>query len=283
MFRLFKAVTSLLLTCLSANTLAECDGNIRLVPTSTTIESYDSNEIWIPIKLEIDEQLQSCADTVYLSSSNSGPILVENKGRKLRLDIFSKNKKQLLSISNHYILKLSKKEATQFWLRSHQSNKNRTIRSGIYNGQIDVKVNSHRAVAKHPQLTFKINPKASIRILKGKNVQLSGVGNYVVADLGELKTNSKHSLRFLVSSNANVKVAVSSQYGYLRHQQRGDKKISYSLKLNGHQLPRSNSGELDFGEIRKTKNIPLDVTLGNTDYAIAGTYQETLSVTVNAY
>lgn len=283
MFRLYIAVVSTLLISFSPSILAECDGNIRLVPTSTTIESFDSNEIWIPIKLEVDEQLQSCADTVYLSSSNSGPILVKNRGRILRLDVLSKNKKQLPTISNHYKLKLSKNKATQFWLRSQQSSNKNMIRSGIYNGQLDVKINSHTAAAKHPPLTFKINPKASIRILGGKNVALSGLGNYVVADLGELKTNSKHSLRFQVSSNANVRVAVSSQYGYLRHQQRLNEKISYSIKLDGRQLPRSNSGELDFGEIRQTKNIPLDLTIGNTDYAVAGAYQDTLSVTVNAY
>lgn len=277
----FTLATMFLLV--SCNVFAECMGNMRLSVIGNPTDILSNNSVWIPVQLDVDEEIQSCGRFIYLSSTKSGRLLAYNKGQEHSLEVRQNNKGISPKELGQYRLKLSDRRSTSFWLKMRKKEQLSFAKQGQYLGEIGVRVNSPNSTLNPLDYAFSINPKASLSIGQGKNVKLSGTGNFVVADLGELKTNNEHQLMVKVYSNAKVSLAIKSKYGHLQHKRMKDQNVRYSVKLDGHSMPSNNSGLIRVGQINKTKDIPLTIKLGDTHFAAAGTYDEVLSVTIDAY
>ncbi|MEZ9676572.1 hypothetical protein FCV82_07870 [Vibrio breoganii] len=281
--RLNHFTLTAMLLLVSCNVFAECTGNMRLSVIGNPTDILSDNSVWIPVQLDVDEEIQSCGRFIYLSSTKSGRLLAYNKGQEHSLEVRQNNKGISPKELGQYRLKLSDRRSTSFWLKMRRKEQLSFAKQGQYAGEIGVRVNSPNATLNPLDYDFFINPKASLSISQGKNVKLSGTGNFVVADLGELKTNNEHQLIVKVYSNAKVSLALKSKYGHLQHKRMKDQSVRYSVKLDGHSMPSNNSGLIRVGQINKTKDIPLTIKLGDTRFAAAGTYDEVLSVTIDAY
>lgn len=269
---------TLLLLCLSAEVIAQCEGQMKLTPAARTNSSPLEQNVLVPFKLEIDERLQACAHTIYLYSKN-GSLEAKGTNKNRSFIVLSKNQEPLTMKRGYFEIPTNGKRYTNLWL----SSKSKYVPAGHYNGQVDAKINKLHNDINTLDFKFAIEPKASISFSAGRNTKLSGSGNYVIADLGELKTNNKHSVRLNINANSNVKIDVNSEYGYLKHQNEPNAYINYTMKLNQRLVSHNKSKWLDIGKVKRKTEIPLEIKIGDIGLARAGTYTDVIHVTLNAY
>ncbi|MGR5236907.1 hypothetical protein [Vibrio alfacsensis] len=268
----------LILFFASADAIALCEGRMKLTPAMQTTSSPLEQNVLIPFKLELDERLQACAHTIYLYSKN-GELGLKGKHTNYSFILLSKSREPLSMQGNYFEIPTSGKRYTDLWLSSRAT----YVPAGYYQGEVEAKINRLRNEINIIDFKFAIEPKASISFSAGRNTKLSGSGNFVIADLGELKTNNKHTVKLKIKANSSVKVDVSSEYGHLQHQNEPDAYIDYTMSLNHRAVTRRNSMLLDIGKVTRRTEIPLEIKIGDTGLARAGKYADIVHVTVNAY
>lgn len=114
------------------------------------------------------------------------------------------------------------------------------------------------------------------------------LGGYThVLDLGVLKPGLKRAFGLDIRTNVPFTVQIASQErGVLRHAN-GDPaaQVPYRLRVDGRSVelrsPLRLSGRAD-GWRRRGRRFPMAIEIGALDHALAGSYKDTLTVTVSA-
>ncbi|MCX2756995.1 hypothetical protein OQJ65_01295 [Vibrio sp. Sgm 22] len=265
----------------SPTLLADCANHWAIKIDNSNITYKRDMNAYIPMYIEFAKNRENCQPrfvTFYLHNKNSQQFISAGSNAKLPIKVLNRSFSQLSYASGKGVIIPLEGQITKFWLQVEQA---KVAHANTYNGTAHVQFKQENktyrktqkvALTVAPFVSFSPDTADSNLVNRGKN-------KYRFL-LGELTTNQSYSTNFLLISNANVQIEVSQRYGKLRHSQEHENQIPYQLTVNNANVSRYSRSAVPSTQQLNRKNIPLRVKVGNTDFARAGIYSDTITLKV---
>ncbi|MGI9947870.1 hypothetical protein [Vibrio hyugaensis] len=261
---------------------AECSGKWTLNVDRSNVEFKRDLGAYIPVYLELSRDIQRCRfPMAMVSVNNKQSSYLSSISGNLPLTILDKNFRQLSHFPNKgFQLPLDNSQRTKFWIKVPEA---KTSASGNYTGLLEASISLDRKEeTKNAKVKLKVPAFVAFNSAPNTpNLQRSGNSGYRF-QLGELESNRTYRSDFDLLSNSNVRLVIKQKYGELKQKSEPDFTIPYTLKFNHSRVNQQSVYTFSNNENTKRWGLPLEVTLGNIDFARAGRYQDTITVEVKA-
>lgn len=270
------------LAILSQPVWAECSGKWTLNVDRSNVEFKRDLGAYIPVYLELSRDIQTCRfPMAMVSVNNKQSSYLSSIGASLSVTILDKNFRQLSHFPNKgFQLPLDNSQRTKFWIKVPEA---KVAASGNYNGLLEATISLGKK-QKSKNAKVKLNVPAFVAFNSAPNapnLQRSGNSGYRF-QLGDLESNRTYRSDFDLLSNSNVRLVVKQKYGELKQKSEPNITIPYTLRFNNALVNQKAVYTFSNNESTKRWGVPLEVTLGNIDFARAGKYQDTITVEVKA-
>lgn len=270
------------LAMLSQPVWAECSGKWTLNVDRSNVEFKRDLGAYIPVYLELSRDIQSCRfPMAMVSVNNKQSSYLSSIGTNLPLTILDKNFRQLSHFPNKgFQLPLDNSQRTKFWIKVPEA---KVAASGNYNGLLEASISLDRKQeTKNAKVKLKVPAFVAFNsVPNAPNLQRSGNSGYRF-QLGDLESNRTYRSDFDLLSNSNARLVVKQKYGELKQKSEPNITIPYTLRFNNALVNQQSVYTFSNNENTKRWGVPLEVTLGNIDFARAGKYQDTITVEVKA-
>ncbi|EDP58676.1 hypothetical protein [Vibrio sp. AND4] len=270
------------LAMLSHPTWAECSGKWALNVDRSNVEFKRDLAAYIPVYLELSRDIQGCRfPMAMVSVNNKQSSYLSSTGTSLPLTILDKNYRQLSHFPNKgFQLPLDSSQRTKFWLKIPEA---KVAASGNYTGLLEATISlGKKQKTQNAKVKLKVPAFVAFNSAANTpNLQRSSQSGYRF-QLGDLESNRTYRSDFDLLSNSSVRLVVKQKYGELRQKSEPNITIPYTLRFNNTSVNQQATYTFSNNESTKRWGIPLEVTLGNIEFARAGKYQDTIIVEVKA-
>lgn len=261
---------------------AECNGKWMLNIDRSNVEFKRDLGAYIPVYLELSRDIQNCRfPMAIVSVNNKQSSYLSSMGTNLPLTILDKNFRQLSHFpSKGFQLPLDNSQRTKFWIKVPEA---KVAASGNYNGLLEASISLDRKQeTKNAKVKLKVPAFVAFNsVPNAPHVQRSGSSGYRF-QLGDLESNRTYRSDFDLLSNSNVRLVVKQKYGKLKQKSEPNISIPYTLRFNNALVNQKSVYTFSNNDETKRWGVPLEVMLGNIDFARAGKYQDTITVEVKA-
>ncbi|CAM2901525.1 hypothetical protein [Vibrio mytili] len=261
---------------------SECRGNWSIDVDRSNTQYKSDLSAYIPVYLQMSSDVQQCrfpVSFVYVNNKQKSHLRAFN--HQLNLTVLDRNFHQLNYRQNKgFQLNLERGAVTKFWLKVNQA---KMASSGLYNGILELSMRlGDDEQSKKAKVQLDVPAFVAFRS-SGNNPMLKSKGHSSYRfSLGNLQSNKTYRADFDLLSNSNVRLVIKQKYGELRLH--SEQKIAIPYKLDFNHKPVNTKSTFQFensGNIKKW-GIPMEVSLGNIDFARAGSYRDTITVEVKA-
>ncbi|WP_394244666.1 hypothetical protein [Vibrio astriarenae] len=281
---IFKTVALACLIFVQSTSLlaTECAGNWTITLDTLAVEYRDDKAGYIPAYINLSRDIRYCRNPyIYLSLDDRKMGTLFSPRANLSTEFVDRNGRHLNYVNNQgYRLKLENSARTKFWLKVNGA---KTAPSATYVGNINATLGlDDKSDEKTALVNHFIPPFVFFTLDKVKSKSVRGSGDHYSMDLGTLNKGDQHYAYFYLLSNANIDVTVERDKGALYHDKKRDLKIDYQLNFDGHNVDKRLAYTINNQRMLMLEHIPMKLTVGNTDFAYAGTYRDVVRIEVKA-
>ncbi|KZN44491.1 hypothetical protein [Pseudoalteromonas luteoviolacea] len=282
-----KVLTLMILSflMLSAKARADwysCYGNLWVTSNSTDIITEHTNRVtvFLPLKVQVSEQLLNCADEIWVEDVYYYSMVFEGPTQDKYAKLFDAQFKKI-KVRNGIWKSPLNERTTQMWVRlRHYS----LFPAGAYNGAIRVSIVKNNQIVEEQyfDMTYYSEPQVSISLDNNSQGKIAGSHGQYQINLGELKSNMRFYWGIKILSNSSYDIVLDSEFNGLRHETNTNALINYSVSFDNVKMSSADQiyRSYNFNPGVKNKWYGFEFILGNVELMPAGYYRDNLSLTV---